>query len=638
MALRFARADTGPHMPTSDRTSSPPPTGPASPGASWRRDAVRLLAIVLSVIALILTSSALNWVTEARAADGPRRAVVVAGPVHSLTDRYKGYCSAIAQAAEAQGMEVVRIFHPWAPASKVRTRAQGADLFVYCGHGNGWPSPYGPYQEDTKNGLGLDVADKTRRSPNNVAYKGANWLRDNLTLAPNAVVILSHLSYASGNASSGMPIPTRAVAVQRVDNFANGFLSIGARVVWALGWQPGADIVDALHNEDATMDAVFRTRYRSAVNPLNGWIGWKPGYYDSERIPGAVVHIDPDPDYGFLRGITGDLEFTTTEWRDAEAAPVDTDPPVLTGVRASQEKVTLASAKIPVFTPNGDGLSDRIAVDYELSESAYLEVKIKRDGSAVRRWDSWALEGSGRFTWNGRKNNGDLAPEGNYNLYLTPTDRAGNVGQTAVVKVKLLNSIRNPRVNPGVFWARDGDELAATTVLKARLTREATVTWTVRDDGGAVVRRGLTGEARQPGDVRFVWDGRDDAGRYVPDARYTARIWVQRPAGSYAHEVTLRQTPYTAWSRSWTYDRGARVVIKLTSTEPLTGKPVVTASQPGIPKYTVPKWKVKRLSATEFTLIIDTQAKGRAGDMRVRVKGTDTGGGATAKVFTVRLR
>ncbi len=323
MARGLARAHPWRYMPTHHRTAAQPTR---SRGSARRRDAIRLAAVVLAVVALILTSSALNWVSRVSAADeipAPKKAVIVSGPVHSLTDRYKDYARAIADAAEAQGMDVRRIFHPNATKARVKKHANGADLFVYVGHGNGWPSPYGPFQEDTKNGLGLNPDDPAKRTTSNVVYKGADWLRANIELAPNAVVILSHLSYASGNASSGMPIPTRDVAVQRVDNFANGFLSIGARVVWALGWQPGADVVDALYEEDATMDAVFMTRYRSGVNPLNGWIGHDPGYYASARIPGATVHIDPDPGYGYLRGITGDLDFTTTEWRDAAALPAD---------------------------------------------------------------------------------------------------------------------------------------------------------------------------------------------------------------------------------------------------------------------------------------------------------------------------
>ena len=125
-------------------------------------------------------------------------------------------------------MEVSRVFHPNATPSRVKRLANGADLFVYAGHGNGWPSPYPPFQEATKNGFGLNPEDPTSAAPNKVVYKGADWLKANITFAPNAVVILSHLSYASGNASSGMAIPSRSVAVERVDNFANGFLACAA--------------------------------------------------------------------------------------------------------------------------------------------------------------------------------------------------------------------------------------------------------------------------------------------------------------------------------------------------------------------------------------------------------------------------
>ena len=607
-------------------------------GASRRKDALRLLAVVLCVLGLLLTSSALNLVSTVSAADGPKKAVVVAGPVHSNTAKYKAYCKAIADAAEQQGMETIRIFHPYAPASKVRTKAQGADLFVYCGHGNGWPSDYGPFQEDTKNGLGLDAADPDKRGPNTVVYKGADWLREHIEFAPNAVVILSHLSYASGNASSGMPIPTRDVAVKRVDNFANGFLSIGARVVWALGWQPGADVVNALHEEDATMDAVFMTRYREGANPLNGWIGWKPGYYDSERIPGATVHIDPHATYGFLRGITGDLGFTTNEWRDDSTRPADLVAPVVSNVKVAQSGVTISGSTVPVFTPNGDGLSDTIGIGYKLSEGAYLEVKVKRDGGVVRRWKTWAQAGTGTVKWNGRKDNGSTAAEGKFNVFLTATDRAGNVSEPRSTQVKILNSIHSPTVKPSLFWAKDGDGLAPQSALKARLTREGTVSWVIRDAKGAVVRRGIDGEVRAAGDVRFVWDGKRDDGKWAPDGRYTARVTVKRPSGTYAHDVLVRHMPYMAWTKSWTRKRGDTVTLKLTSAEPLKGKPVVIANQPGIKKYTVPARKVSRVSATEFKVVVNTKKKGTAGEMKVRVKGTDKRDGAHTKVFTVRLK
>ncbi len=636
MAGVLVRLDSGGHMAPHHRSDAGPTR---SGGHVRRRDAVRLLAVVLSVLALILTSSALNWVTEAQAA-APKKAVVIAGPVHSLTTKYKGYAKAIAAAAEAQGMETVRIFHPYAPQSRVIRQAQGADLLVYVGHGNGWPSAYGPFQENTKNGLGLDRQDEANRGPNNVAYKGANWLRENIQLAPDAVVILSHLSYASGNASSGMAIPTRDVAVQRVDNYANGFLSIGASVVWALGWQPGADVINALFEEDATMDAVFRTRYGDYVNPRNGWIGDDPGYYDSERIPGARIHIDPDPAEGYLRAVTGDLGFTTTEWRESGSLPPDTTAPVVSKVRATQPGSIIVSADdpLPVFTPNGDGVADSLKVSYSLSEGAFLEVKVKRDGGIVRRWTTWALKGNGSISWNGRDKNGKDVDEGKYQIMLVPTDRAGNVGEPGRVKAKVLNSLKAPKASPGMFYANDGDSLAQASALKASLTRNGTVSVVIRNAKGDVVRRGIEEQAMDAGMVRFRWDGKNGEGGYVPWGVYTARFRVARPAGSYAHDVKVRVMPFQLSTPTWKLDRGDTIKFTVISAEPLGRKPVVSVKQRNVDRYEVPKTNIKRLSDTKWKVVLKTRSKGKAGEMKVKIVGTDTGGGINARGFTFKLR
>ena len=588
---------------------------------------------------LSCTSSALDWVTGAAAAeDGPaKRAVIVSGPVHSLTVRYRGYAKAMADAAEAQGMDVKRVFHPNAPKSRVKKLANGADLLIYVGHGNGWPSNFGPFQEDTKNGLGLDPEDPDKRGPNTVVYKGANWLRENIALAPNAVVILSHLSYASGNASSGMPIPSRSVAVERVDNFANGFLDIGAQVVWALGWQPGKDVIDALYSVDSSMDDVFRTRYRSNVNPLNGWIGEEPGYYASERVPGATVHIDPSAQYGYLRAITGNLDYTTTQWRDGVAPPPDEDPPVISDVSASQASTTLATGDSgpAVFTPNGDGLSDTIGIDFRLSENAFLEMAVKRDGNVVMTRTAWVLKGKGRLSWDGKRDDRTLVSEGEFRVVLTPTDRAGNVGESGKADVLVLNSMKKPRVAPNLFFAADEDELGQSSVFNAKLTRGGTISWIVRDAAGSVVRRAVDGVEYPAGPARYVWDGKDDAGNYVPKGRYTARIRIDRPKGSYAHDVTVRHMPFKMRTDAWKIKRGATAILFFEAAEPVAGKPEVTAKQPGLNKYAL---KVTKLGPSTFKARLESRKKGRAGEMKIRVAGTDKGDGRQWQVFKMRVR
>ncbi len=608
--------------------------------ASTARGVLRAVVIAVSLIALLLTSSALNWVTGSHAADAPRRAVVVVGPVHGLTSRYLAYGRAMANAAEAQGMEVTRIFHPDATWRRVVRSANGAHLLIYAGHGNGWPSAFGPFQEDTKNGFGLnpEVGDRTET---NVKYYGANRIRESIRLAPDAVVILSHLCYASGNASSGDPIPSRSLAVERTDNFAAGFLAAGARVVWALGWQPGADVIDALFERQATMDQVFETRYRTGVNPSNGWIGWRPATHDSVRTPGARVRVDPDPTYGYLRAITGDLSFTTDEWRTSSGGdppPDDGKPPILDRLLVRQELATVGTAgSLPVFTPNGDGVSDTIAIRYRLSEGAYVDVEIRRanDGRVVQHMSGWSSAGRSAIVWDGRTENGTTVGDGVYRLTLTPTDRNGNVGESASIKVKSLTALLAPGASPDLFDAGDGDALAQTTAFRARLLHPGDITVLVLDAGGDVVRTGMSSVPTEAGKVRWVWDGTDDAGVAVAHGVYTGRVIVERPKGAYGHEVRVRMMPFLLDSPDWTLRRGQTVTLTITTAEPVDGKPVVTARQRRAPEQTL---RVRRLSAQRFTARLTVQDAGRNGAIRLIVSSTDTAGGTqTAKILDLQV-
>jgi flagellar hook assembly protein FlgD len=610
-----------------------PSAARARPRRSLAAAVGRTVLVVVALVAILVTSSTFLRTAGVQAASS-KRAVVIVGPVHSLTSRYLAYGREMADAAEQEGMEVTRIFHPNATKDRVKDAANGANLLIYVGHGNGWPSAYGPFQERTKNGIGINPIDG-KRTTSDVKYFGADWLRENIQLAPDAVVILSHLSYASGNASSGMPIPTLSVAVERVDNFANGFLDIGARTVWALGWQPGADVIHALMHEESTMDAVFMTRYRDPVNPRNGWIGWKPQYFESVRTPGAEIHIDPDRANGYLRAVTGDLAFTTNEWRGSDQPPDDTTAPVISDVAARQADVTIADDdEPPIFTPNSDGLSDTITIRHTLSEPAFFDVRVIRlsNDKVVRRMNGWSRAGRSATVWDGRKDDGAIAPEGRFRLEFTPRDRAGNVGEPGSVVVRILNAMKRPRVEPGLFFAGDDDALAQTATFKAKLSKSGTVSIAVLDASGSVIRTGLDGVRAGKGTVRWAWDGKDDAGAFVERGTYTGRARVTRAQGTYAHDVDVVVSPFVLEPSDRTVGRGQTVTLLLTSAEPLDGKPTLTVKQPGKDERTLKK--VKRLSATRFKARMLVLRGGGAGRIVVTVTATDVDGGTQ----TQRLR
>lgn len=565
-----------------------------------------------------------------------KKAVIVVGPVGSATASYIARGRAIAQAAEEEGMQVVRLFHPEATWERVVAEANGADLFVYLGHGNGWPSPYGPFQEDTKNGLGLTPKLGT---DDNVTtkYWGADHIREEIRFAPNAIVLFNGLCFASGNAVPGMPIPTRSVARQRIDNYAAGFLDAGAAAVFALGWQPGATIVHALFaNTPNTMDGIFRTRFGSGVGPYYGWIGNNPDlYFASERVDGARLHMDPDPRAGYLRGLTGDLDMTTDQWLGT-SDPSDTVAPQLTELTAFQPEDTFPAGGddgAPLFTPNKDGLSDTITLRHSLTEPAFLAVRVKKAGGAeVRRFTFWAEAGIGTFRWNGRNDDGKPVPDGRYVVEVTPRDRAGNLGDTASQAVRVLTAIAAPRASAELFYGADGDALAAVSTQSVKVTREATISWRIEDGDGSVVRHGVTDRVVPAGPFAWDWDGLDDAGAPVPDGTYVSIVSATTDAGTYSHELTIRQMAFDV-TGDWLVTPGQRQLLVIESAEPIAGEPVITVKQPGMEPYTL---KVHRDSETTFSAGWKARP-GRSGKVVVTIAGTDTDGGTQIRVYKGRI-
>ncbi len=100
------------------------------------------------------------------------------------------------------------------------------------------------------------------------------------------------------------------------------------------------------------------------------------------------------------------------------------------------------------------------------------------------------MRGRGSTTWDGRRGDGEYIGEGRFRIVITPTDRAGNVGQPATAKALALTALKSPSFKPGFFYPSDGDALAATSTLGARLLRPANVSWVIKDASGAIVRHG----------------------------------------------------------------------------------------------------------------------------------------------------
>ncbi len=222
------------------------------------------------------------------------RVVIIVGPVGELTDRYRAIGAAAARDAAGWTPNVVTIFSPDATWPAVRRALQGASIVVYLGHGNGFPSPHrSALYPPTENGLGLNPV--AAGDDNAHQYFGEQFLATRVRLAPHAVVLLSHLCYAAGNPEPGRPEPTLDVALQRVDNYAAGWLAAGAQAVIADTFGPLGAYLDPLLSSTEPVDWIWRSAPTFQDHVVR---------FPSLRTAGATALLDPmRPQGGFYRSL-----------------------------------------------------------------------------------------------------------------------------------------------------------------------------------------------------------------------------------------------------------------------------------------------------------------------------------------------
>jgi len=270
--------------------------------ASRRRSFSTIRLIGIAVIASILAVGGLATNPEAVAAAG-KKVVIVVGPVGSSSSNYIYNAKKLAAQARSYGATVYEIYTPHATWARVKKYAQGANVFIYLGHGNGYPSPYGAFNRYTKDGLGLNATDGSSTNK----YYGEFYVDRYLNFAPNSVVILNRLCYASGNSEWGSANPTKATAIKRVDNFGAGFLRTGARAVFAEGIAGAAYILYGLFKTSRSMKQIFWSDpSRSTHYDFS---------FSSSRTPGKTAIMDPSSPGRYYRAVIGDLSMTAVTWR-----------------------------------------------------------------------------------------------------------------------------------------------------------------------------------------------------------------------------------------------------------------------------------------------------------------------------------
>ena len=430
-----------------------------------------LLAGLLAVAGAVAPSP---LAPAAAAASSDPKIVLVVGATHSATSSYRTAMDTVYATATQYSSNVVKVYSPDATWAAVKVALQGASIVVYMGHGNGFPSPYrtSPYPA-SQNGFGLNAV--AGQGDSNNVYYGESYIGSSVTLAPNAVVILGHLCYASGNSEPGQAEPTLTVAQARIDNYAAGFLQAGARAVIADAHADTSWYVDQLFTTHQTLDQLFRAKPSGAGHTFT---------FASSRTPGFTAYSDPGvavPASEFYRSMVTLPTLRTDDVTGARFAGQVGDPVTLMVPGAAE--VTGAGGVGLYPNPN-------LAPDPATGAAPAL----LPDGTRLRLLASASASTGGLAyqvaTLDGSQA-GFVAPAG-----LTPRDGTPPV-------------IRDLAVAPTAF----NPTLGGGAAISATASKPVDWAVSVLDAAG----RGVAAFASSGPTFSTAWSGRDAAGQLVPD-------------------------------------------------------------------------------------------------------------------------
>lgn len=257
--------------------------------------------------------------------------------------------------------------------------------------------------------------------------------------------------------------------------------------------------------------------------------------FREDRIQGELVWGGEDPRGG---KVPDGLLTLRLEATDAAGNPGQTNE--LRIVRDTRAASVSLSADVLHISPNADGVTDGsiLTTSYEPRDgiAEFLLSISDPDGRIVRT--EYRRTPFSSFEWLGRTNSGGTLRDGEYTASLevryangtTVTDTAGPIVLDRTPPRVLELSV------PYRLFSPDGDGEREQVAVTQDATREQLWTGTIAADDGTVVREFAWEGVPTP----FSWDGRDAAGRLVPDGDYVYELASTDQAGNQASaDLTL---------------------------------------------------------------------------------------------------
>jgi hypothetical protein len=280
------------------------------------------VAVTRILLACCLVVGASTVSTPPSMAGTGIKVAIIVGPTGSLTDTYRSRANHVAETAIAAGATVAKAYSPRATWPNVVEAVRGANIVVYFGHGNGFPSPYSSTEwRDRVNGWGLNRTtsngDKDDWSRTMVycgekallgtlgAYDGDAQRRycTNGTLRPadGFVMIYGQAHYAPGfgeRYSRDDPRTSYTKARQRVRNYSYPVFRLGGSAFYATAYSDAHRLVARLLGNPG----------RSF-----GWAFRQGGGYDADAIRRSS-HPDVSAQIWVQKTVISGFHFGQADW------------------------------------------------------------------------------------------------------------------------------------------------------------------------------------------------------------------------------------------------------------------------------------------------------------------------------------
>lgn len=229
----------------------------------------------------------------------------------------------------------------------------------------------------------------------------------------------------------------------------------------------------------------------------------------------------PDGKYFFYLTAEDDNKNTTVTGKTPFY--IDNTPPEISALPPREEDGM-------IFSPDGDNRKDTFTVTQSGSIEDVWTITITNAAGFTVREERIASAAPADFVWDGKDNAGKIVSDGVYSYRIAATDRAGNTNSAEINNI-IVNTSR-PTVALTIdtqAFSPNGDGIKDTVTLSPGIpVTEGLQSWdvSVRDSEGATVRsyrsESANGSSPEIGDI--VFDGKDEAGRTLPEGSYQAFV------------------------------------------------------------------------------------------------------------------